>query len=286
MSEAARRPSVLELSAGTLQYRDSGSGPPVVFVHGLLTNGTLWRGVVEQLRDTHRCLAPDWPLGSHPRALRPDADLTPHAVAALVAEFLDRLDLHDVTLVANDTGGAIAQLVAVHHPDRLGRLVLTPCDAFDNFLPLMFRPLQYVARVPGLIGLILQSLKLRALRRLPMAFGLVTKRPVPTPVVDGWLRPAQHDRAVRRQVERFLRGIDRNITVEAARRLPAFDKPVLLAWASEDRVFPPEHARRLAGVLPDVRLEWIEDSYSFVPEDQPVRLAELIAAFVADTRSG
>lgn len=278
------RKHVAELSAGALEYRDCGSGSPIVFMHGLFTNGTLWRGVVDELQDTSRCIAPDWPLGSHTRPLRKDADLRPHALAALVAEFLELLDLRDVTLVANDTGGAIAQLVAVRHPERLGRLVLTSCDAFDNFLPGMFRPLQYLARVPGLVGLVLQTLRFRRLRRLPMAFGLLTKRPSPDEIIDGWLQPAQRNRAVRKEGERFLRGIDARVTMDASRQLADFRKPVLLAWASEDRVFPPDHARRLAQILPDARIEWIADSYSFIPEDQPTRLAQLIGAFTADTK--
>lgn len=203
MNEASPELRHVELTAGTLNYRSSGAGPPVVFLHGLFTNSTLWRGVIEQLQDAHHCVAPDLPLGSHTHALGKRADLSPPGIAALVAEFLERLDLRDVTLVANDTGGAIAQLVAVRHPERVGRLVLTSCDAFDNFLPSMFRPLQYLARVPGLVGLMLQTLRLRPLRRLPIAFGLLTKRPVPNPVVDGWLRPSQRDRGVRRDSARL-----------------------------------------------------------------------------------
>ena len=275
MSQALRQ---VELAAGTVSFSDSGQGPPVVFLHGLLTNSTLWRGVIERLQDTHRCIAPDLPLGSHTHPLNDSADLTPPAVAALVAEFLDRLDLHDVLLVANDTGGAIAQLVAVRHPERLGGLVLTSCDAFDNFLPRMFRPLQYLARVPGLLGVGLQTLRLRPLRRLPMAYGLLTKRPTPS-VVDGWLRPAQQNREIRRDVERFLRGIDPRDTEEAAQGLAGFKKPVVLAWASEDRVFPPDHARRLAAIMPAARIDWMPDSYSFVPEDQPDLLARIIRSF-------
>jgi pimeloyl-ACP methyl ester carboxylesterase len=192
----------------------------------------------------------DLPLGSHTCPLNDSADLSPYGIADLVAEFLGRLDLHDVVLVGNDTGGAIAQLVAVRHPARLGGLVLTSCDAFDNFLPVMFRPLQYLARVPGLVGLVLQTLRLRPLRRLPMAFGLLAKRPTPSSVVDGWLRPAQQDRAMRRDAERFLRGIDSRFTVEAARGLTGFTKPVVLAWATEDRVFPPNTRDALPPYFP------------------------------------
>lgn len=147
--------------------------------------------------------------------------------------------------------------------------MLTSRDAFDNFLPAMFRPLQYLARVPGLLGVVLQGLRVRSLRRLPIAFGLLTKRATPSSVVDGWSRPAQQDRAVRRAAERFLRSIDARCTVEAARGLTAFTKPVVLAWAIEDRVLPPGHARRLAALLPAARIDWIEDSYSIVPEDHP-----------------
>jgi pimeloyl-ACP methyl ester carboxylesterase len=286
MNEASSELRHVALAAGTVDYRSNGAGPPVVFLHGLLTNGTLWRGVIERLQDRHHCLAPDLPLGSHTRALGDGADLSPPGIAALVAEFLERLDLWDVTLVGNDTGGAIAQLVAVRHPERLGRLVLTPCDAFENFLPPMFRPLQYLARVPGLLGLMLQTLRLRPLRRLPVAYGLLSKRAVPNAVVDGWLRPAQRHRGERRDVERFLRGIDSRFTVEAAHALASFTKPVMLAWASEDRVMPPDHARRLAAVLPDARIEWIEDSYCFVPQDQPARLADVIRRFATTTERG
>lgn len=269
------------LDGTTIGYRDLGQGPPIVFVHGLLTGGTLWRHVAADLSASYRCVVPDWPLGSHTAPARADADLSPRGVARLVAAFLDALDLRDVTLVANDTGGAIAQLVAAGHPERLGRLVLTPSDTFENFLPPMFRPLQYAARIPGAIHLCVRALGIRPLRRLPIAYGWLAKRPVPPDIADGWLRPAQTCPAVRRDVTRFLRAIDPADTLDAAARLPAFGRPVLLAWATEDRVFPIEHARRLAAVLPYATIAEIDDTFTFVPEDQPRRLARLIREFVA-----
>jgi len=270
----------VRLAHGTLRYRDVGSGPPIVFVHGLLTNGTLWREVVAPLADRFRCLVPDWPLGAHAVPAAAGADLTPRGVAGLVAEFLERLDLHGATLVANDTGGAIAQLVAVEHPERLGGLVLTPCDAFDNFLPRLFRPLQYVARVPGALQLVLQPLRCPPLRRLPVAYGRLSKRPVPADISGGWLRPCLTHRLVRRDTERFLRAIDPRDTLDAASRLGSFTRPVLLAWATEDPLFPYAHAERLASIFPRATLEPVPDSWAFVPEDQPARLAALLQAFV------
>lgn len=271
----------IELSAGTIRYRESGDGPPLVFVHGLLVDGTLWRNVAPRLEDRFRCIVPDWPLGSHAAPMRPDADLTPPGVARLIGEFLDALDLRDVTVIGNDTGGALTQMLAADKPERVGRVVLTPCDTFDNFLPPLFKPLEYSARIPGVLNAVVQQLRLRPLRRLPIAFGRLIKHPPPADVSDGWLRPFLSNREIRRDTRRFLRAIDKRYTLDAAERLREFDKPVLIVWASEDRVFPPDHARRLAELLPDARLEEVDDSYSFVPEDQPERLAELIAEFAS-----
>ena len=269
----------VELSAGTIRYRESGDGPPLVFVHGLLVDGTLWRNVTPRLEDRFRCIVPDWPLGSHVSPMRPDAALGPRDVAKLVAEFLETLDLRDVTVVGNDTGGAITQMLAADRPDRLGRVVLTPCDAFDNFLPPLFKPLQYAGRTPGGLNALVQPLRIPAMRRLPIAFGMLTKRPVPRDVTDGWVRPVLTNREIRRDTARFLGAIDKRETLDAAERLRSFEKPVLIVWATEDRVFPLDHARQLAELLPNARLEEVSDSYSFVPEDQPERLAELVASF-------
>ena len=267
---------------GTIRYREQGTGEPVVLVHGLLNNGLLWREVADELAKDFRVISPDWPLGSQELPMKEGTDLSPPGLAAIVAAFLEALDLRDVTLVGNDTGGAICQLVVVNHPGRVGRLVLTPCDAYDNFLPPMFRPLQLAARVPGAVWLIAQSLRPRPARRLPFAFGWLSKRPLPREVSDAFLAPALRDRRIRREVAAVLRGISPRHTEEAARRFGEFDKPVLLAWAPEDRFFKLRYAERLAEAFPNARLELIEDSYTYVPVDQPQRTAELIAAFARE----
>lgn len=268
------------LPQGTIEYRDAGSGPVLLFVHGLLVNGTLWRKVTASLEDRFRCIAPDLPLGSHAAPMRPDADLTPPGLARLVADFMDTLELEDVTLVGNDTGGAICQLVATRHPERLAALVLTPCDAYENFLPPAFRPLQWIARVPGGVTAMAQTLRSPTLRRSPLGFGMLTRRPIDEAVLEGWSRPAIDSADVRRDLRKVLTGIHPRYTVEAAARLAEFDRPTLIAWAPEDRFFKFAHAERLAATIPDARLERVPDSATFVPEDQPERLAELIAGFV------
>src|SRR4051794_22027636 len=112
----------LQLPQGPVRVRDEGEGPPIVFIHGLLVDGRLWDDVVPLLSTHARCIVPDLPLGSHHTALRPDADLTPHGLAKLIADLLAAMDLTDVTLVGNDTGGGLCQIVVTRHPERIGRL--------------------------------------------------------------------------------------------------------------------------------------------------------------------
>ena len=268
----------VELSAGTLRYAERGTGRPIVFVHGFLVDGALWDDVVAQLAGSYRCIVPDLPLGSHRVAMKADADLSPPGLARLVADLIAALELDDVTLVGNDTGGAICQLVATRHPERLGRLVLTNCDAYENFLPPMFRYLQVAARLPGGLWPLAKTIGFNAVRRAPMGYGWLTKRRVDEALLDRWTEPIRTDPAVRRDAAKLLRGISKRYTIEAAERLGGFDRPALLAWGRDDRFFKPKYAERLAGAIPDSRLEWIDDSAAFVPIDQPARLAELIAS--------
>lgn len=270
----------VHLSQGTIRYREDGTGEPLLFVHGLGVNGDLWRKVVPRLAKDFRCIVPDWPLGSHEIPMSADADLSPPGLARLIVDFIDALGLDSVTLVGNDTGGALCQLVTAEHPERVARLVLTPSDLYDRFPPPIFKPLTKIVVVPGAAWLIAQSLRPRFAQRLPIAFGWVTKRHPEQAVVDGWLEPWRSSRAVRRDFGKAFRGADARYTIAAAQKLESFEKPVLLAWAAEDKLFPIEYARRLADALPNATLEEIDDSYTFIPEDQPERLAEAIAAFV------
>ena len=270
----------VHLSQGTIRYREDGNGEPLLFVHGVVVNGDLWRKVVLRLSKDFRCIVPDWPLGSHEIPMSADADLTPPGLARLVVDFMDALGLETVTLVGNDTGGAICQLVASEYPDRVARLVLTSCDLYDRFPPPVFKPLAKVVKIPGATWLITQSLRPRMAQRLPIAFGWVTKRLPEQSVVDSYLEPGRSSGGVRRDLAKVFGSVDARYTIEAAEKLKSFGKPVLLAWASEDKLFPVEYARRLASELPDATIEEIPDSYTFIAEDQPERLADVIAAFV------
>lgn len=279
-SEALGAERTVELAQGVVRYREVGDGPPVVFVHGLLVNGDLWRRVVPLVAGAgFRCVCPDLPLGSHEIAMRADADLSPVGVAELIGDFLDALGLDDVTLVGNDTGGALVQLLMVRRPARIGRVVLASCDALERFFPPLFRYLPVSARLPGAAWILGQVLRWRFVQRSPIAYGWLSRRPIPADVVDSYVSPARRDAEVRRDLRRFLVGVDSGLTLAAAESFNTFTRPVLLAWGEDDRLFPMSLARRVAERFPDARLVPVPGSATFVPEDQPEVLADLVTGF-------
>ena len=274
----------IELSAGVIDYEDTGGdGPVLVFLHGLLMDGTVWRKVVASLRDDYRCVLPTLPLGGHRRPMRPDADLSLRGMALLAGEFLDRLELERVTLVMNDWGGAQI-LLSEGRTDRIGRVVLAACEAFDNYPPgLAGKVLGVVFNVPGGIYAAVQLFRLRAVRRAPGGWGWMSKRPVPREVMDAWFRSAQTDAGVRRDLDRYARSVpDRATLLRWADDMRSFKGPVLVVWATEDRLMPREHGPRLAALFPNARLVEIDDSYTLIPEDQPERLTRAIREFLSE----
>ncbi len=272
----------IELSAGTIDYEDTGgSGPVIVLLHGLLMDSSIWDAPIEALAVDHRCVAPTLPMGAHRHAMHTDADLSLRGIARLVAEFLDRLDLHDVTLVGNDTGGALVQLLMSDGAARVGRIVLASCDAFDNFPPgLTGKTLMLTGKLsPRMFGLFMQQMRLRMVRRLPIAFGWLTKRGDAATV--RWMKPVLMHKEIRRDAVRMLRAVaaDAPLLLEAAECFPSFDRPALVVWASRDRVMPVEHGRRLADLLPQSRLVEVDDSYTLIPLDQPAVFAQAVQEF-------
>lgn len=278
MSQSDQRREI-DLPAGRIRYREAGEGKPVVFVHGYLVDGRLWGGVVDNLSDRYRCIAPDWPIGAQQIAMNADADLTPYGVAATIADFLERLDLTDVTIVGNDSGGAMSQVLVTRHPERIGRLVLTNCDTHENFPPGIFKAMPPLAKLPGGMTLLSVPFRVGALAR--RAFKPFTKTPIPADLVASWMRPSTSDRAIFRDLKKVTVGMNKRYTLEAAEKLRNSDLPLLLTWAPGDKYFPLKYAERLAGEVPDSRLVQIPDACTFVPLDQPRRLADEIAGFVS-----
>jgi pimeloyl-ACP methyl ester carboxylesterase len=273
----------LDLGGGrTVRAHVTGEGPPIVFVHGALVNANLWRKVVARL-DGFKRVTLDLPLGSHLEPMPRDADLRPPALADLIADSLAALELTDVTLVGNDTGGGLSQIVATRRPERIGALVLTSCDAFDSFPPRFFRIVLAPARVPGMIPIAFGGLRLRPLRRLPIAYGWLTTGPIDRDAEDSYVLPVLTRGGIRRDVRKLLGGLDPTYTLDAAAKLASWDRPALIAWSEKDRFFPIEHAERLAKVIPNARLEWIAGARTFAMEDEPERVAAVIGSFMRES---
>ncbi len=277
MPEATERQEI-ELPAGRIRYREAGSGKPIVFVHGYLVDGRLWDGVVDALGDRFRCIAPDWPIGAQRLAMNPGADLSPPGIASLIASFLAALELEDVTIVGNDSGGAMSQVLVTTRPERIGRLVLTNCDTHENFPPGVFKAMPPLAKLPGGMAVLGAPFRIGPVARA--AFKPFAKRPIPPQLVASWMEPGLHDRGVKHDLRKVTAGMNKRYTLEAAEKLRGSELPLLLAWAPGDRFFPISYAKRLADTMPNARIAEIPDAGTFVPLDQPQRLAEEIAGFV------
>lgn len=271
----------LQLPQGTVRYREAGEGKPIVFVHGYLVDGRLWDGVVDRLSDRFRCIAPDWPIGAHQVAMDPDADLSPPGIARLIADFLAKLELEDATIVGNDSGGAMSQVLVSSHPDRIGRLVLTNCDTHENFPPGMFKAMPPIAKLPGGMPLLAAPFRIEAVAR--RAFKPFAKTKIADDLVASWMKPAKTDSGVMRDAAKVTAGMNKRHTLAAAEKLRGSALPILLAWAPGDKYFPISYAERLAGEAGNAKLVRIDGAKTFVALDQPGRLAEEIAEFATSS---
>jgi pimeloyl-ACP methyl ester carboxylesterase len=269
--------------AGTIEYRERpGDGPPIVFAHGVGVNGDLWRNVAPPLAELgHRTIALDLPLGGHsiPLAARPDMSLP--GLADILGGIIEALSLEDVTLVANDTGGAITQCYIGRQPERIGRLVLTSCDAFDRYPPPAVAYLKPVARAPGGLWALGQAVRLKPVQRLPIAYGWATHRPIEPEIMRSYTTSIRTNAGVRADLGRVLKGARKSDMQAASRSVAAFDRPATVVWAADDRFFPVEHGRTLANLMPQGRFELIDDSRTFIPEDQPEALVAVIGGVLA-----
>ena len=284
VSEALGERATVDVpGAGTIEYRACGDGPPIVFAHGVGVNGDLWRRVAPEIaRDGFRCIAPDLPLGAHSIPLDGEPDGSLPGLATLLGGFFAALDLRDAVLVANDTGGAITQAFIGGRPARVGRLVLTSCDAFDRYPPPAVAYLKPTARMPGGLALLGQAVRFKPVQRLPIAYGWATHNPIEPRIMESYTTNVRVNAGVRADLARVLRGARKSDMQAASRSVANFDRPALVVWAADDKFFPVEHGRELARLMPNARFELVEDSRTFIPEDQPERLVSLIREFLLE----
>jgi pimeloyl-ACP methyl ester carboxylesterase len=269
------------LDQATISYRvlgpEDSPHPPVVFVHGILVDSRLWDRVADGLASRgFRCYLPDWPLGSHTIPVDEGAELSPHTVATMIHDFVEKLGLSDVTLVGNDTGGGLCQLVIDAYPDLAGRLVLTNCDAFDKFPPFPFNLVFALLRGPVSIKILFEQMRLKALRHSPLGFGLLV---TPDPqLTASWLEPGRTDVRIRRDLARLLRAVAKTDLTDVSTRLHRFTKPVTIVWGQRDRAFTPSLGRRLAALFPDSTLIEVPGARTFVSLDAPRAVIDAVEA--------
>jgi pimeloyl-ACP methyl ester carboxylesterase len=267
---------------GTIDFHDVGDGPVIIFLHLILADASHWDKMVPLLADRFRCIFPTLPMGAHRIPANENADLSAAGLAKAVAELMEQLDVRDVTLVGNNSGTAIAQVVATDHPGRLGRVVLTNGDMYDVFPPKMFSYFKLLPYVPGGISITARALRIRALWGLPFVFRLLTNE-VDGVKIDRWADAMLANKLVRRDAAKVIKGFGSRVTNTAAATLRSSKLPFLVAWGANDKAFKPSLAERFCDEIPNAKLVKIENCKTLVCWDQPKRLAELIANFV-DTR--
>jgi len=291
MSQAARPPDTwpepkeAHTHLGTIEFRDIGEGPVIVFLHLVIAEASHWDKMPPLLADRFRCILPTLPMGAHRLPADHDADLSTDGLARAVAELLDHLDVNDVTLVGNDSGGAISQVMAAHHAERLGRVVLTNCDMYDDFPPKLFGYFRLLPYLPGSLAMLGRTLKIRALWRLPFVFGRLTNQ-VDAVKIDRWADALLADKGVRRDARKVIKGFGPNVTNEAAAMLRSTELPFLVAWGADDKAFRPALAERFCAEVSTAKLIMIEDCKTLVCWDQPQHLAQLISDFIVLTLIG
>lgn len=272
------------LDRATIDYRvlgpETSPHPPVLFIHGILVDHRLWVKAAEKLADNgFRCILPNLPLGSHTVPVSDDVLRTPESIADLIHEFMVELDLTDVTLVGNDTGGALCQLLIDAHPDRVGRLVLTNCDAFEKFPPFPFNLVFATMRGPKTIKALAGLMRVPALRSSPLGYGLLLERN--DELTASWVAPCTSDQRIARNLATVLRGVGPTDLTDVATRLSRFDKPVTLVWGLADRCFTPTLGRRLAAAFRNATWVEVPGAHTFVALDAPDAVVDAVASIGA-----
>jgi pimeloyl-ACP methyl ester carboxylesterase len=273
----------LESRLGPVAWRSTGQGPTLVFFAGALANGDLWRDVVTALEDRYRCITIDLPLGAHRWPLSQGADRSAISLARLELDCLELLDVDDATVVASDTAGGLLLLsLASGHPalSRIGRLVLTNCENYDQFPPEKLRLAAAACRAVPRLAQAMLRLQLGTAAGRRRGISSVTARGVDDEREEAFFGPARHDKRVVADLVAAQAGCRPQLLIDAAAAIPQFDRPVLLVWGDSCDFFPMSGAQRLASEFPSAKLIPVPGAKTWVPVDEPSALADAILEFV------
>lgn len=271
----------LDVPLGRIRVRTAGEGPALVFTHGLLVDSRIWDQVATPIAAAgFTVVLPDLPLGAHSVAVADRWKLTTSGVAACLFDVADQLGIERFSILGFDTGGAISQVAAASRPERIERLALMSCDAFDHFPPLLIKPFMWAARWPPAMTLVLKTLSNNRYQHIPLPLGLVAKHKIDAHLVRAWSEPCKTDPNVRADLVAFIKQMNAFDTLAAAAVLRQFPGPSMVMWSRQEKVFPRKDAQRLTDLLPGCQLRWINDAYTFASLDNPLRMIELIKEFL------
>ena len=271
----------IHLGQNLLEYQDIGQGQPLLFIHGAFSNQYTWRKIIPELSKHYRCIAPSWPFGAHRQAFSHQADLTPKGITAFIQQFIEALHLEQVVLVANDTGGAYAQIFTASHPEKVTKLILSNCEGLEVFPPKKFSSLPKLVRFPGYTRLMAQAFKLKPLLKTPTTFGLLSNSLHKEELFDLYAKDFSQQKAIRQDFKKLAMGWHPKYTQEAAEKLKKFNKPVLVLWGNDDvQLFPVRLGKRIADIFPDAQFMEIPNAMTYIQEDQPKEMVRQIRNFL------
>jgi pimeloyl-ACP methyl ester carboxylesterase len=226
----------IDTPSGSISYVEQGSGPVALFVHGVLLNGYLWRHQLEELKTLRRCIAVDL-LAHGDTTISETQDVSVTANAHMLAQLLDALKIEQVDLVGNDSGGGICQIFAALYPKRIRSLVLTNCDAHDNWPPEPFKPFVSMVAAGGLPQTLSAMLADKSVYRT--ALGPAYERPedVSDDTIETYLKP--HLRSPQRTADlaRFVNAFNCRHTMQIEKQLRGLQAPTLIVWGTDDIYF-------------------------------------------------
>ena len=270
----------VDLPMGRIRVRTAGTGPTLMFTHGLLVDGRIWDQVAAAVASQgFTVVLPDLPLGAHSVAVADRSKLRTRGVADCLFDVADSLGIERFSILGFDTGGAIAQVAVASRPERIERLALMSCDAFEHYPPMLVKPFKWAARWSPAMSLVLKTLSDNKYQHVPLPLGLVAKHKIDPSLVKAWSEPPS-DPEIRADLVAFILQMSSVDTLDAAEKLRHFAGPSMVMWSRKDKVFPRKDAHRLTALLPGCQLRWIDDSYTFASLDNPTRMIELVLEFL------
>ena len=277
VAEFQRMRRFADLPMGRIAYVERGSGPVALFLHGFPLNGYQWRGAIERLSLHRRCIAADF-MGLGYSEVPVNGDLTLSAQVRMLVALLDHLKVKEVDLVANDSGGLVAQLFAAHHGSRVRSLLLTNCDVDENSPPPAFKPLIDLAKTPGVADkFIAPQVMDKNFARTDKGLGVAYTHPaqLADETIDCYFAPLVSNAVRKEQFSRYLLAFDSNPLIAIREQLRQFTKPVHIVWGTSDIFFDAKWADWLNQMLPGSRgVRRVEGAKLFFPEEMPDLIAE------------